>query len=116
MPHSPLRGCSSPGCRARAVSGSSYCEEHKKLHEKNYERYTRGYDPNKRYGRAWKRIRDRYVAEHPLCEMCLMDGRYTPVQEVHHIVPLSRGGTHDSSNLMSLCRSCHNKVHVTLKK
>lgn len=24
-----------------------------------------------RYGRAWKRIRDRYVANHPLCEMCL---------------------------------------------
>lgn len=26
---------------------------------------------HQRYGRAWKRIRDRYVANHPLCEMCL---------------------------------------------
>ncbi|NMA99968.1 MAG: HNH endonuclease, partial [Firmicutes bacterium] len=24
------------------------------------------------------------------------------------------GGTHDTSNLLSLCRSCHNKLHIEL--
>ena len=29
--------------------------------EQHYEKFQRGYSPGKRYGRAWKRIRDRYV-------------------------------------------------------
>ena len=34
----------------------------------------------------------------------------TPAQEVHHILPLSRGGTHDDSNLMALCKPCHSEI------
>jgi hypothetical protein len=30
---------------------------------------------------------------------------------VHHIVPLSKGGTNDLSNLRSLCEDCHKKIH-----
>jgi 5-methylcytosine-specific restriction protein A len=30
---------------------------------------------------------------------------------VHHIVPLSEGGSNEEKNLMSLCRSCHEKIH-----
>lgn len=71
-------------------------------------------DSNKKYGRCWKRIRDRYAAAHPLCERCLKEGRYTPVEEVHHIVPISKGGDHRESNLMSLCQSCHTKIHVEM--
>jgi 5-methylcytosine-specific restriction protein A len=63
---------------------------------------------------VWKRIRDRYAAAHPLCERCLKEGRYTPVEEVHHIVPISKGGDHRESNLMSLCQSCHTKIHVEM--
>lgn len=37
-----------------------------------------------------------------------------PVEEVHHIIPLSQGGTHAPENLMSLCRSCHNKMHLEI--
>ncbi len=35
------------------------------------------------------------------------DGRIVPTQEVHHIMPLSQGGTHAVDNLMALCSSCH---------
>lgn len=38
--------------------------------------------------------------------------RLTPVEEVHHIPPISKGGTHSQDNLMSVCRSCHNKIHI----
>jgi hypothetical protein len=31
--------------------------------------------------------------------------------EIHHIVPRSRGGTHDPANLVTLCSSCHQLWH-----
>jgi len=34
----------------------------------------------------------------------------------HHIVPKSRGGTHSTSNLISLCSECHNTVHSKSKQ
>ena len=53
---------------------------------------------------------DRYVAAHPLCEECKKQGKLTPTEEVHHILPLSKGGTHAESNLMALCKSCHSAI------
>ncbi len=81
---------------------------------KSYERYGRGYDVHKRYGKAWSKVRERYVSQHPFCERCFDVGKLTPVQEVHHIRPLSKGGTHAEENLMSLCKSCHTKLHFEL--
>jgi 5-methylcytosine-specific restriction protein A len=109
MPRKPKRPCRYPGCPN--LTDGVYCEEHAKQMEQHYEKFQRGYSPGKRYGRAWVRIRHRYATKHPLCEMCLKNGRYVAVEEVHHIIPLSEGGTHDESNLMSLCRSCHEKIH-----
>jgi 5-methylcytosine-specific restriction protein A len=111
MPMKPKRPCRYPGCPNLCEDGEQYCPEHKALMKKHYETFTRGYSPGKRYGRSWQRVRTRYVHKHPLCEMCLKQGRYVAVEEVHHIVPLSEGGTNDESNLMSLCRSCHEKIH-----
>lgn len=109
MPRKPKRPCRYPGCPN--LTDGVYCEKHEKQMEQHYEKFQRGYSPGKRYGRAWTRIRHRYASKHPLCEMCMKEGRYVAVEEVHHIVPLSEGGTHDESNLMSLCRSCHEKIH-----
>lgn len=61
---------------------------------------------SRKYGRAWKRIRDKYIAQFPKCEMCGKDAT-----EVHHIVPLCKGGTSDKYNLMALCTECHMKIH-----
>ena len=30
--------------------------------------------------------------------------------EVHHIVPLSKGGVNDENNYIILCRKCHGRV------
>ncbi len=58
--------------RAVPISWStvSYCEEHRAgERRKQYNKYDAA--DVKQYGRAWKRIRDRYAAAHPLCEECL---------------------------------------------
>ena len=112
MPKKPLRPCSHPGCPN--LCEGQFCEQHRVEERRKYDKYERSTDVNRKYGRAWKRIRDRYAAEHPLCEMCLKEGRLTPVQEVHHILPVSKGGTHARDNLMSLCQSCHTKIHHDL--
>jgi len=80
--------------------------------ERQYNRYGRDSDTNKRYGRAWKKIRARFLSQHPLCEQCEKAGRLTPAEEVHHILPLADGGTNEESNLMALCKSCHSKITV----
>ena len=66
----------------------------------------------KRYGRAWKRIRDKYAADHPFCELCFERGIIVSTEEIHHKLPLSEGGTHDRSNLIALCKSCHSTIHA----
>lgn len=35
-------------------------------------------------------------------------------EEVHHIVPLSRGGTTTMANLIALCKCCHDRRHPHL--
>lgn len=112
MPRRPQRPCSYPGCPNRC--DGQYCEEHSKQMNRRYNKFVRPADSNKKYGRAWREIRKRYATAHPLCEICLKEGRLNPVEEVHHIVPVSRGGSNDFSNLMSLCQSCHTKIHHDL--
>ena len=112
MPYKPLKPCKYSGC-PKLTSGL-YCEEHASLLAKEYDKYSRAPDKNKKCGREWKRIRNRYAAAHPLCERCLIERRYTPMEEVHHILPINRGGTHNEKNLMSLCHSCHEKIHKAL--
>ncbi len=108
MPWKPKKPCAYPGCKELTVN--QYCGQHQKLMDKRYDTYERNPVVKKRYGRAWKRIRDRYIGKHPLCEMCLKNNKITPATEVHHIRPLSRGGTHDEDNLMALCKPCHSQI------
>ena len=87
VPTKPKRPCSYPGCPK--LTDGRFCEEHAKAEAKRYEKYDRDPAVRRRYGRAWKRIRDRYIQEHPLCELCQQEGRLTPAEEVHHKKPLA---------------------------
>ena len=82
MPRKPKRPCRMTGCPNLTDRKSCYCEAHEKTMQRHYEHFVRGYDQHARYGSAWRRIR-----------------------------PISEGGTHDESNLMSLCVSCHERIH-----
>ncbi len=112
MPRSPKKPCSHPNCPK--LTDGRFCKEHEEQERKRYNKYERSPDAGRKYGRVWKRIRDRYFAAHPLCEQCQREGKLTPAVEVHHKLPVSQGGQHVHDNLMSLCRSCHNKMHLEI--
>lgn len=72
--------------------------------------------------KRWQRVRAEKLRRQPLCEDCLDAGRAVTATEVHHVVPLSRGGSYgemerlafDPANLRSLCRDCHAAAHRRL--
>lgn len=62
---------------------------------------------NQKYGRAWKRIRDKYAKEHPVCEIC-----GAPTEEIHHIIAVDLiGANHSRDNLLAVCHECHAAIH-----
>ena len=110
MPRRPKKPCSYPGCPN--LTDGRFCEEHQKKENKRYEQYDRDQEVKRKYGRAWKRIRDSYAKTHPMCEECFKNGVYSPTEEIHHKIPLSQGGNHDRDNLIALCKSCHARIHA----
>ena len=71
-------------------------------------------DSRKGYGtkEEWKEItarvktRDRYTCQG---RGCVCTDRFK--LQVHHIIPLSKGGTNSMLNLLTLCVNCHAKRH-----
>lgn len=62
------------------------------------------------YDRRWKRLRDEFIEQHPLCKHCEERGQVTMAKEIDHIIPfsdLSDPLRLCSDNLQSLCRRCH---------
>ena len=110
MPSKPKRPCSYPNCPN--LTDGRFCDEHQRVVNKHYEKYQRDPATHKRYGATWRKIRARYVKAHPYCEICYQNGLMKEVEEVHHKIPLSQGGTHDFENLISLCKSCHSRIHA----
>jgi 5-methylcytosine-specific restriction protein A len=66
----------------------------------------------------WRCLRQMKLMYSPLCEECLKDGKATQAIDVHHKDSfLNYAGfqreskAFDYSNLMSLCKQCHQKLH-----
>ena len=108
MPMKPKRPCSRAGCPN--LTYGRFCPAHQKEMDALYNKYQRDPQSKRRYGSAWVRIRKIKMAHDPLCEQCARDNIITAAEEVHHIVPLKQGGTHDMRNLMSLCKQCHSRI------
>jgi len=72
------------------------------------------YRPSKheRYGSRWTLLSQRYRLRHPLCEQCEREGRTTAATEVHHKIKAKDRPdlVLQWDNLMSVCRSCHEKL------
>ena len=63
---------------------------------------------DRRLGRAWQKLRARWLQDRPLCVHCEAKGRVTKATTLDHIRPRSQGGTEDETNLQGLCDRCHN--------
>ena len=61
-------------------------------------------------GRAGVKQRLRRLVAEPLCRLCAERGRITAASVPDHIVPLTRGGTDEDSNIRCLCKPCHDEV------
>ena len=95
-----------------------YLERNKKKYKKpNTKRET---DRKRIYQSSeWVRLRQAYLMEHPLCEICLALGKTTPAEDVHHKDSfLNYSGymqqvkAYDYNNLMSLCKQHHSELHA----
>ena len=80
--------------------------------------------------REWKELTIQKKRANPLCEQCIKDGEaigipggyVKSVECVHHIIPIETARTKeemrrlafDWNNLMSLCKSCHARIHKEL--
>ena len=60
MPRKPKRPCAFRGCPN--LTDKQYCEQHENEQNKRYNKYERSADVNIKYGRAWRRVRERYVS------------------------------------------------------
>jgi len=66
------------------------------------------------YPNNWEtRRKNIYKRDDHKCQNCGVSGGESRHIELHahHIVPKSRGGSHQKSNLITLCKDCHNAVH-----
>ena len=116
MPRRLARPCNHPGCPNLAEPGKRFCTAHRgarRQADRDY-RAKRTDVAEQAFYRSerWKRLRAWKLARDPLCEVCLKEGRTTPAAMVHHVTPVKAGGDPMAiDNLMSLCVSCHNRLH-----
>lgn len=71
------------------------------------------------HSKDWKSLREIALdRDNYLCQLCLNDGTITDAKIVHHIVYVDDDFSKamDLNNLMSVCHSCHNKIHANDNK
>lgn len=72
----------------------------------------------------WRKLRQAYFIQNPLCELCLKEDKINPTEEIHHIKPILTGQSllekeelaYDPNNLLALCKDCHHRLHNEMKK
>jgi hypothetical protein len=70
--------------------------------------------PAEQYPENWDEIRrDVYQRDGYECQTCGAQGGQAGNTELHahHKTPISEGGSNEMSNLVTLCKSCHNNQH-----
>lgn len=72
----------------------------------------------------WQKLRIAYLMEHPICEVCELEGKIVPAVEIHHIREISNGESleemkdiaYNPNNLQALCIDCHHKIHTDRRR
>jgi len=92
-------------CRCGAIVRAE-CERCKPVRILNGTTAERGYD------HRWRRLSELKRQEDPLCEECEREGMVTPATEVHHIIPVRLAPMMrlSWSNIVSVCKACHERL------
>lgn len=59
-----------------------------------------------------RQLEDKIDYHGGLCYICKHLGKQIPYEEIDHVIPITRGGTHWVANLRPIC-SCHNNSKGT---
>ena len=106
MPVAAPHPCATPGCPILVQRGQASCAAHERTHERQ-----RGSAAARGYDRRWRKYRLWFLREHPLCVLCLVEGRTEPATVVDHIH--AHKGDHglmwDTSNHRAVCRTHHDQ-------
>lgn len=106
MPYKPKVPCKHPGCAELVEPGTKYCEKHKALHPEEVRSAAK-----RGYGRKWQKASREYLQAHPLCVLCMNEGRFVKATVVDHRIP-HRGNSQlfwDRGNWQPLCKRHHDK-------
>ena len=119
MSLAPMQICSEPGCPEPTRTGR--CAQHTRAKVQAYDRQ-RGTASERGYGARWKKYRDWFLEQWPLCgdrpsgdptgdSECLRQRLPVPAKVVDHIVPVT--GPDDPTfyrpeGHQALCERCHN--------
>jgi 5-methylcytosine-specific restriction protein A len=109
MPNLPMRPCSFSGC---PVIGPCKTHQRKAKPAPEVRLYDdrRGSSTARGYGYAWQQRRKEFIKRFPFCARCTR-----PTTDVDHVVPRSRGGSDDDSNLQPLC-GFHHKQKTAMER
>ena len=100
--------CSHAGCSTLTMD--TYCQQHAPLHAGRID--LRGRADERGYDSRWQKVRRMFLQRNPLCVKCLERGQPVIATVAHHVISIDEGGPRlDQSNLMALCRDCHEVTH-----
>jgi len=117
-PFAPKRPCPGAGMRRNScpnliAKGERYCSMCMPAHTKEKHAQSREYEqtPGRQWmkSRRWRKAREIFLNEHPLCAECLKESRDKAATIVDHIKP-HRGDYElfwDTTNWQALCASHH---------
>ncbi len=73
---------------------------------------------DKLYGRRWRRLRQQYLADHPLCVFCTNEGRVSTATELDHIQKHEGNPElfYDVENLQGLCAHHHRSTKAQMER
>lgn len=115
---SPLKGRKISGLLGPPIICPNGCGEY--YWPRGISKHTRvcdGYPISDYYGLDWNKIRKRiYERDNWTCKDCGKYSRQKHVLVAHHVVPYRVKKEHKEENLVTLCRQCHRKRHLTLNK
>ena len=117
MPYRSKKPCNQPGCSELVKAEFTYCENHREIKKEKKRERDKKYNKEKRDPKLrkfysswkWRKCRDKYVKQNPLCEKCKENGKTVEADEVDHIIPVKVRFDlrFDFENLQSLCKRCH---------